>query len=216
MTAALLAALFGVLQGLRHALEPDHVTAVAAMALRKRSARTTLAYALAWGLGHALVLAAVGALLVAFRTEMPERLTLLFEMAVGLVLMGLGLRGLRGRHALDGGLDARTSHGHEPFGARTHRPLLVGVVHGLAGTGAVTAIAVAGAPGRGEAILALALYALGAVLGMCLLAGAAGPIFARATSGPRLGKWVVGTAAVASIALGVVWLGKSLLALVAL
>ena len=91
-----------------------------------------------------------------------------------------------------------------------HRPLFVGVVHGLAGTGAVTAIAVAGAPGKAAAVAALALYALGAIVGMCLLAGAAGPLFARAARRPRLAQWVVGASAIVSIALGVVWSGKSL------
>ncbi len=201
MTAALLAALFGVLQGLRHALEPDHITAVAAMALRQRSARTTVMYAFMWGLGHALVLAALGALLVIFRAEMPVRLTLVFEVAVGVVLVGLGLRALRGFRE------------PTPAPTSTRRPLLVGIVHGLAGTGAVTAIAVAGAPGRAAAVAALALYAAGAVIGMCLLAGAAGPLFARAARRPRLAQYVVGTAAVASIGLGVVWSGKSLLEL---
>jgi hypothetical protein len=199
MGSVLLPALFGIAMGLRHAFEPDHVTAVAAMVVEQRSARSTLRYATLWGVGHALVLVVVAAILLALKAEMPERLALAFEVAVAVVLVALGARALLGR--------GRASVATGP------RPLLVGIVHGLAGSGAMTALAIASSQSAAGALSAVALYALGAVLGMALLAGAAGPLLSRLSSAPRAGAWIVRLAGVGSVTLGLFWGGKSLVAL---
>src|SRR5260221_10404114 len=86
--------LFGVLHGMRHALEPDHVAAVSTVLAEQRSARASVRFALAWGAGHGLMLVLVGGLLFWFRREMPPGLADVFELAVAAMLIGLGVRAL--------------------------------------------------------------------------------------------------------------------------
>lgn len=202
MTAALFAALLGLGMGLRHAFEPDHVTAVATMVARERSARSTLRYAAAWGAGHAAILVLVACVLVALRAQMPERLSLAFEIAVGVVLVALGVRALS---------PSKDEHAHHHG-----RPFAVGVVHGLAGSGALTALALAQTPDPRAAIGSVALYGVGAIVGMSLLAGAAGPLLARASRAPRVRRGLVLVAGLGSVAFGLFWGVKSALALVQL
>ncbi len=141
-------------------------------------------------------------MLVALRAQMPERLSLAFEIAVGVVLVALGVR------ALSPSKCASEEHAHHHG-----RPFAVGVVHGLAGSGALTALALAQTPDPRAAIGSVALYGVGAIVGMSLLAGAAGPLLARASRAPRVRKGLVLTAGLGSVAFGLFWGAKSALAL---
>src|SRR5262245_31763771 len=86
-TSLLIASL---LLGMRHALEADHLAAVASLATRSRSLRSTVAQGVAWGLGHTATLLAVGALCLALRSAIPPRLGEALEAVVGVMLLGLG------------------------------------------------------------------------------------------------------------------------------
>jgi hypothetical protein len=212
--------LLGLLQGLRHAFEPDHVVAVSTMISEQRSARARVAYAAAWGVGHAAMLLAVGTLLMLLRTELPPRLGAVFEIAVSLVLIGLGLRALL--HAIRG---AREAHAHRhseagsvsaaPQGWRSLGPLAVGLVHGLAGSGALTALVVASLPSPLAGIAFMAIFGAGAALGMSILAGAAGPLLGRVIRTRWGMPAVLGATGSASFGLGVVWLDWALARFVA-
>ena len=70
-----LAALVGLAQGMRHALEPDHVAAIATIVVGRVAARTSVAYAAAWGLGHGLVLVLVGGACASLGWALPERVS---------------------------------------------------------------------------------------------------------------------------------------------
>src|SRR3712207_2636422 len=121
--------LLGFLLGLRHATDPDHVVAVATIVSRERSVRAAGAVGALWGLGHSLTILLVGGSLVLLRGTGAPRLGLGLEFGVGGMLGLLGALNLRRR-------DEEVSH-------HAARPGAVGVVHGLAGTGAVP---VAGVP----------------------------------------------------------------------
>ena len=85
----------GFLLGVRHALEADHVAAVATLATRSSSAGQTARLAAAWGAGHALMLLLVGGLVVALGLSLPEGVARAFEAAAGVLLVALGLDVLR-------------------------------------------------------------------------------------------------------------------------
>jgi high-affinity nickel-transport protein len=198
----------GLAQGLRHALEPDHVTALATVVVQRPTARSSVRYAAAWGLGHGAVLVALGGALVVAGKVLPARVGEALEIGVALMLIALGARafGAGVRRAVDGDAHAPRASAVD---ARPVAPLLVGCVHGLAGSGALAAMALGAGGSRGAALAGLFLYASGAALGMMLLAGAAGPALARLARSPRLAWGMVRVAAGASILLGVVWLGRS-------
>lgn len=206
MTPALLAGLTGVVQGARHALEPDHVTAVATVMVEAPSPRRGIFYAACWGLGHAAMLIFVAGPLVALRVELPDLLSSILELCVGVMLVWLGVRTLRGSRSTATAHAAHTA----PLLVRGRRPFAIGVMHGLAGSGALAALIALGAPTVATGLTCLALYAFGTVLGMVALAAAAGPVLARAGRLPKVAPVLAQVAGAVSIVVGVVWVARTL------
>jgi high-affinity nickel-transport protein len=219
MLDALLGYALGLLHGVRHAFEPDHVAAVSTMIAEQRSAKQSMRFAVAWGAGHALTLLVVGGLLFATRARMPARLADAFELAVAVMLVALGARAIA-LAAKTGGRGAATPHAHRGVvhthatgGDHVHargwtfarRPLLVGLVHGLAGSGALAAMVMSELPSAGAGIAFMALYGAGATCGMAALAGVAGVPLARMARMPRVLPALVAITGVVSVGLGVAW-----------
>jgi len=157
----------GLALGLRHAFEADHVAAVAALSTRTASRREILRVAGAWGTGHALVILAVGLLVTACGLRLPRWLSDHLEGLVGVVLVALGLDVLRRLRTVH-----RQAHGHEGLHAiargASRRALVVGGLHGLAGSAALVMAVV---PGLGSPLGVLAylgLFGAGSIVGMAL------------------------------------------------
>ena len=167
--------LLGLLLGIKHATEADHVVALASLATRSPSRRDIVRMGATWGLGHALTLFAVGIVVLALGTAMPPRLALALECVVGVVLIGLGADLLR--HAWrvrKGGGSLRAIHGHTHSTAPgaaggkrlSLRMLLVGSVHGMAGSAALTVLALQTIGSVPLGLAYIALFGLGSVAGM--------------------------------------------------
>jgi len=203
----LLSLLFGLLQGLRHAFEPDHVVALSTMISEQRSAARRIGYAAAWGLGHGAMLLLVGAALMLLRAQLPPKLDAAFELAVSLMLIGLGARAIF--HAVAQVRTGPFQRTVAPNGWRSIGPLAMGMVHGLAGSGALTALVVARLPSVLSGVIFMLVFGAGATLGMSLLASAAGlpmgPVLRTRWGMPAL----LGTAGSISLALGLVWLAPA-------
>jgi ABC-type nickel/cobalt efflux system permease component RcnA len=180
----------GFLLGLQHAMEADHVAAVAAMAAGGKRLRQAARHGLYWGLGHALSLGAFAALVVMARGNIPGGLRLGLELAVAAMLIALGLmvvwRVLRERlhfhlhrhaggevhfhahgHAGDGPAHDENRHDHDHGAHGVRRSLLVGVMHGLAGSAALIALAAPGQWLQGAGFVLL--FGLGSIAGMVVL-----------------------------------------------
>jgi high-affinity nickel-transport protein len=227
---SLLPALVGLALGVRHAFEPDHLAAVSTLATEQKSARAGVLVGAWWGLGHTVALLAVGGSLALVEAQMPARAALAFEVLVGVMVVGLGLRALK-RSLAEGRAGAVTTHAHAGV-AHTHaasghhlhvsgwtlatRPLLVGLVHGLAGSGALTALVLAELPSAGARLSYIVLFGLGSVVGMALLTGLAGVSLMRVARAPRAGAAMLGAAGLMSIGLGAFWALSSAHALSAL
>jgi len=89
------AALLGFLLGIRHATDPDHVAAIAALVARHRRVGFAARIGAAWGLGHSLTILAVGGVLVALRIAAPPQWTIGAELLVAAILVVLGIANLR-------------------------------------------------------------------------------------------------------------------------
>jgi hypothetical protein len=89
-TAPLSIAFLGLLLGMRHATDPDHVIAVTTILSRERRFFAATRIGVVWGLGHTLTVLAVGAAIILFKLAIPTRLGLLMEFAVAIVLILLG------------------------------------------------------------------------------------------------------------------------------
>jgi hypothetical protein len=217
MLSIVLGLLFGLLQGVRHAFEPDHVVAVSTMIGDRSTARARVGYAASWGVGHAAMLVLVGAVLMVLRAELPPRLDAAFELAVSVMLIALGVRALV--HAVREVRPPPHEHGARgtasPRGWRTIGPVAMGMVHGLAGSGALTALVVARLPSPLAGVVFMGLFGAGATLGMALLAGAAGVPIARLLRTRWGMPALLGATGSLSLLLGLVWLGPAAARLIA-
>jgi uncharacterized membrane protein len=174
--APLLAALaIAFLLGLRHASDPDHLVAVTSLvAAEDGDTRKAARLGAWWGIGHAGALLAIGVPLIAFKAELPVALEQGAEKAIGVVILLLAARVIykwaRGdyratAHSHDGGHGSRR---HLRLGGehRHTKALSIGLLHGLAGTGAVVLLLIAALPTRLEAGLALAVFAPMSIVSM--------------------------------------------------
>jgi hypothetical protein len=158
MASALTAALLGVLFGLRHATDADHVVAVTAIVADERNFRRAARIGVVWGIGHSVTLLVVGGAIIIFRLVIPPRIGLGLEFGVALMLILLGVRNLRPAAKAAGAGSAGDA-----------RPFFVGVVHGLAGSAGVTLLVLATIRQPVWAVAYLALFGLGTVAGMAIV-----------------------------------------------
>lgn len=147
--------LLGVLLGLRHATDADHVVAVTTIVAREKSLARAAWVGAVWGLGHTLTLLLLGGAIIAFRLVIPPRIGLGLEFGVALMLIGLGFSNIRQRH--------------DEVAPKLSRPLLIGVVHGLAGSAAVALLVLATIRTPFAAAMYLLMFGLGTVLGMMIV-----------------------------------------------
>ncbi len=174
----------GFVLGLRHALDADHVAAVATFATEEKNLWRSSLIGAYWGAGHTAALAVFGALIVAFKLAVSERASQFLEFAVGIMLILLGANVLRklGRDSAihihtheHGGSSHSHLHVHLPGIGHSHehrvlrvagRPFVVGVVHGLAGTAAVLLLVVGAIPSALLALGTIFIFGIGTVGGM--------------------------------------------------
>jgi ABC-type nickel/cobalt efflux system permease component RcnA len=208
---AVIALITALLLGLRHATDPDHLTAVSTLALSddRRGARRAGALGLSWGLGHATTLVAFGLPALLLRRYLPAAADQTAEVLIGGVIIGLAVRLLlrwrRGyfhshlhRHG-----ERWHSHPHAHAGVHAHAidhehphaellgrsPLTaygIGLIHGMGGSAGVTLLLIAAIPGRVEASLALGVFALATAVSMSALSAGFGRLIASRALSDRL------------------------------
>lgn len=180
--------LLGVLLGIRHAMESDHVAAVAALVTRRCSWRDSIAHGALWGAGHTLTLLIACSAVLLLGLALPETAARWLEAAVGAMLVVLGvdvLRGLRRErlhfhvhahrgqerhlHAHSHRANARDDHDHRHAPPSALRPLIVGMVHGMAGSAALVVLAAQASPSALAGLTYVALFGAGSIVGMAML-----------------------------------------------
>jgi cytochrome c biogenesis protein CcdA len=177
----------GFLLGMQHALEADHIAAVSSIAARRTHVADIVKHGLTWGLGHTLTLFVFAGAAILLGHAIPEQFARPLETAVGVMLVGLGAHVLwrlwRDRvhfhrhghgdgtvhihahsHAGETVSHARAAHSHG-HGFRW-RTLLVGLMHGMAGSAALLVLAVSQASSAAAGLGYVALFGIGSMLGM--------------------------------------------------
>lgn len=174
----------GLLLGMRHATDADHVVAVTTIISRERSVKQAGVIGMAWGAGHTLTILIVGSAMIAFRVVLPPRVGLAMELAVGVMLVLLGLRNMGGVFRSSDPQkqlpDETHDHSHDAldridrwFGRvsayQVLRPFIVGIVHGMAGSAAIALLVLSTIQNADWAIAYLLIFGLGTIAGMMLI-----------------------------------------------
>lgn len=210
--------LLGLVLGLRHAVEPDHLTAVATILSETRSAHRTMLVGAVWGIGHCAAILVVALFLGIFQTDLPPRLEQAFDLLVAVMLLALGARsfhrafreGVCEEKNLEGGATIEWHSGPKPhlhIGRWSFAPrsLLFGLMHGLAGSGLITALVSAHYANLGARISFVLLFGCGALLGMAALSWALGYPLGRIERRPRLARSVTIVSGGLSATMGIIW-----------
>jgi cadmium resistance protein CadD (predicted permease) len=155
--------LLGIGLGLRHATDADHVVVVSALVQREPGVWRAARIAVLWGAGHTVAFLALGLLIVLAEVRIPEAFEHGAELLVALMLIGFGLWHLVRSRGADG------SESVPSVAGASARPLVIGLVHGLAGSAGIALLAATTIGSRPLAVAYLGLVALGTVIGMVAL-----------------------------------------------
>ena len=219
----------GVVLGLKHSLDPDHVVAVSTIVSEYRNPLRSFWVGVSWGLGHTTTLLLIGVVIILLRLTIPDRLALMLEFLVGIMLVGMGAQviyGFRKRrvhqhehdhteeehlhyHAHGPAQAVETGAGHhsaidvgKPFLRK--KSYLVGTVHGVAGSAALTLLVLASIDSAIAGVAYILLFGLGSVLSMGIMTIVISlPFMVSAQRMPRMNEvFKVGVGAL-SIVIGV-------------
>jgi High-affinity nickel-transport protein len=163
-TSILLVLGIGFVLGLKHATDPDHIVAVTTFIGKEKRIARGCAIGLFWGLGHTLALSIVGLAVVGLKIPMSKWLAERLELGVAVMLIILGARLIATVHT------KWHEHHHEFEWTRLGlRPLLVGIVHGTAGSAALTLLVLSTISSTVHALLYIVIFGIGSMVGMVVI-----------------------------------------------
>jgi ABC-type nickel/cobalt efflux system permease component RcnA len=218
----------GFLFGLKHATEADHIAAVSAIVSERRGLRGAIATGALWGAGHSVSILVAGLVVLGLNVMIPDSVARVLEFGVALMIIVLGsralARALRSRpdlhvhiHAHDGHTH-RHLHFHEPehehaqeLADHDHvhelrrvgaKPLLVGMMHGLAGSAALTLLVLAQIRSVPLGLAYLAVFGVGSIGGMALMSVLISLPFAATATRPGWNRSIRVAAGVMSLGFG--------------
>jgi ABC-type nickel/cobalt efflux system permease component RcnA len=188
----------GLIYGLKHATEADHIVAVSAIVSEHQQLTHAATVGILWGAGHTLTLLVTGAAMLALRMTIPDVVASWLEFGVALMIIALGAlavkRALQRRvnfhvhkHAHGGEVhshvhfhDPENQHGGAPD-RHSHlirrvgiKPVIVGAIHGLAGSAALTLLVLTQIKSSLLGLVYLGVFGLGSIIGMLLMSGLVG------------------------------------------
>ena len=183
--------LLGFLLGMRHTLEADHLAAVASITTQSFSTKQAVKQGAVWGLGHTITLFLCGSLVLLFDQVVPLTFAMFLEFAVGLMLCGLGIDVLHRlhkkrvhfhvHHHADLGQHfhahshsnkehhIESAHQHQHSDGFSRRTLMIGFIHGIAGSAALIVLTLQSVDSYLTGLLYIALFGVGSILGMAAL-----------------------------------------------
>jgi high-affinity nickel-transport protein len=214
---ALFVAGLGLVLGIRHSTDPDHVVAISTIVTRERSMRGAALLGTLWGLGHTLTIFVVGCLIILCGVIIPPRVGLAMEFSVGLMLILLGVLNLTGiLQTVTVRLSRNREHPAGPMapgsslsrlqGCRTYqwmRPLAIGLVHGLAGSAAVALLVLSTIHTAIWAVLYLVIFGAGTMLGMmCMTVAMSIPLVYAGDRLPKVSRYLGLASGLVSVCFG--------------
>jgi ABC-type nickel/cobalt efflux system permease component RcnA len=213
----------GLVFGLKHAVEADHLAAVSTIVSERKSLLSSSLVGALWGIGHTISLLVAGVVVILFHVEIGQKMSLALEFGVALMLIALGANAIRKLLRRETRLHFHThQHGHhmhahphmhdrsmEDQRATHHgfrlsaRPLLVGMVHGLAGSAALMLLVLTTIPSPVIGMVYICVFGFGSIAGMMLMSALVGlPVRLTADRFQRAHLTVRGLAGLFSLGFG--------------
>lgn len=172
----------GFILGIKHAIEPDHVIAVSTIASQSKKLWHASLAGVFWGIGHTITLFITGIILILIKGEIPKMWAMSLEFLVGIMLVYLGVKTILSfrnihihKHQHDGD-NHKHVHSHISSGEHGHihhhrnasylGSTLIGLVHGLAGSGAMVLLTMSTVNSAEEAAIYILIFGAGTVIGM--------------------------------------------------
>ena len=216
----------GFLLGLRHALDADHVAAISTFLDGNRTLYRSCVAGTFWGIGHTAALLVAALLTIALRLRIPPDVDRALEVLAAMMVAALGanvlfralgdLRVHRHEHMHDGAFHRHLhvhvhvgsdgAHRHVHLVGTGRRPLMMGALHGLAGSAALLLLVLATMPSALAALLYVAVFGVGSTVGMLLVSGLIGIPFALSAASERFRVALRIAVGVASLAVGIAML----------
>ncbi|MEM2759272.1 MAG: sulfite exporter TauE/SafE family protein [Nitrososphaerales archaeon] len=210
---------FGFVTGLQHAVEADHVAAVATLVSKNRKLSKASLLGALWGFGHTITLFIAGLVVLMLAISIPANLSLFLEFGVGIMLVVLGLSviinlkmgrfidwfGVFGHmhpHAHGNKIHVHR-HSHDSEHDHSHKSIIVGMIHGLAGSGALMLVVLSTVDSIVNGLAYITLFGIGSIVGMLAVSTIIGlPFVLTAKKFSKLNKTIRVAAAIASMGLG--------------
>jgi hypothetical protein len=213
----------GLVLGIKHALDADHLAAISAIVSERKSVLSSCWIGALWGIGHSAALLVAGVAVILLHVKLGPKTALMLEFCVAMMLVGLGANVLRKlvrggtlhlhphRHGVRLHLHPHLHFGADEAAPNMHhfsrvgaRPMLVGMVHGLAGSAALMLLVLATIPSPLEGLAYLVVFGVGSTGGMLCMSALIGlPFHLTATYFERADVAVRTLAGLFSLALGV-------------
>jgi len=176
----------GFVLGVAHACDPDHLVAVGTLTAESKNARQASVLGMVWGIGHTIALALMGTLVLNMKWTVPDQFSFAMEAIVGLIIVILGVNLLwrsfqtltihTHQHSHDGTTHAHVHiHGSNPMTHHHHvvgskiKILGVGLVHGLAGSAALSLAVMSTMPSKMFGIIYIVVFGIGSIGGMLVM-----------------------------------------------
>ncbi|MDQ6596131.1 urease accessory protein UreH [Bacillus salipaludis] len=201
----------GFVLGIKHAIEPDHVIAVSTIASQsKKLFRSSLA-GVFWGIGHTATLLIVGIILLILKGRIPEKWAMSFEFLVGIMLVYLGISTITSLkkihvHQHEHDSDTRNKHGNQQRNLSYIKSMVIGLVHGLAGSGAMVLLTMSTVKSVLEAAVYIVIFGFGTVFGMLFFTTILGIPFIFSAKRLRLNKTLTQITGVISTVFGIYYM----------
>lgn len=216
MDFSLLAILtIGLLLGIKHAIEPDHIIAVSTIAAKSRSLWQSSLAGIFWGVGHTLTLFVIGLTIILLKVEIPEPWALSLEFLVGIMLVYLGVQSViqykrsnnkihHHPHTHDGYTHNHYHdvHKHEHKQVSHVKSVFIGMVHGLAGSAAMALLTMTAVDEAWQAFIYILVFGVGTVIGMMLFTTLIGVPFVVTSGKIHLNQFLVRGTGYISIVFG--------------
>jgi sulfite exporter TauE/SafE len=194
----LLVLAIGFALGIKHALEPDHIIAVSTIASQSKKIWKSSLAGVFWGIGHTLTLLVFGVILILLKNEIPEAWAMSLEFLVGIMLVYLGITTI---------FSWKQTEQHDHTGRATYlKSMLVGIVHGLAGSAAMVLLTMSTIDAAWQGAIYIIVFGVGTCIGMLLFTTILSIPFVTSSSSKKVNHLLIRLTGVISTLFGIYYM----------